>query len=151
MEFDLCFNTNLDFDVFSKIVIKNFEKVIKAVDLQEDNDGIYLNFKYFSITILKEIYGIELYDEEYGIKVNTNIEISLLNNIAEEGMRFVLNVIGILIKELEGDAIFVGESSVVILKKMNDKIFVYNNPEQYYFKISFDDLNLKSDDIIVVK
>ncbi len=151
MEFDLCFNTNLDFDVFSKIVIKNFEKVIKAVDLQEDNDGIYLNFKYFSIAILKEIYGIELYDEEYGIKVNTNIEISLLSNIAEEGMRFVLNVIGILIKELEGDAIFVGESSVVILKKMNDKIFVYNNPEQYYFKISFDDLNLKSDDIIVVK
>lgn len=151
MEFDLCFNTNLDFDVFSKIVIKNFEKVIKAVDLQEDNDGIYLNFKYFSITILKEIYGIELYDEEYGIKVNTNIEISLLSNIAEEGMRFVLNVIGILIKELEGDAIFVGESSIVILKKMNDKIFVYNNPEQYYFKISFDDLNLKSDNIIVVK
>lgn len=151
MEFDLCFNTNLDFDVFSKIVIKNFEKVIKAVDLQEDNDGIYLNFKYFSIAILKEIYGIELYDEEYGIKVNTNIEISLLSNIAEEGMRFVLNVIGILIKELEGDAIFVGESSIVILKKMNDKIFVYNNPEQYYFKISFDDLNLKSDDIIVVK
>ena len=151
MEFDLCFNTNLDFDVFSKIVIKNFEKVIKAVDLQEDNDGIYLNFKYFSIAILKEIYGIELYDEEYGIKVNTNIEISLLSNIAEEGMRFVLNVIGILIKELEGDAIFVGESSIVILKKMNDKIFVYNNPEQYYFKISFDDLNLKSDNIIVVK
>lgn len=151
MEFDLCFNTNLDFDVFSKIVIKNFEKVIKAVDLQEDNDGIYLNFKYFSIAILKEIYGIKLYDEEYGIKVNTNIEISLLSNIAEEGMRFVLNVIGILIKELEGDAIFVGESSIVILKKMNDKIFVYNNPEQYYFKISFDDLNLKSDNIIVVK
>ncbi len=52
----------------------------------------------------------------------------------------MLKVIGSLLKKIEGDSIFLGDSSTIILKKVDNVIYTYNHPEQYYFKISFDDL-----------
>ncbi|MBE5977503.1 MAG: hypothetical protein E7249_00010 [Paenibacillaceae bacterium] len=140
MEFELFFNTYLNYNNFKDIIVTTFAEIAKKVDIRNDEDGYYLSHDYFSITIFKETFGLDMIEEDYNLKVTSSISIDLFAKAVEEGMRLLLKVIGSLLKKIEGDSIFLGDSSTIIFKKVDNVIYTYNNPEQYYFKISFDDL-----------
>ena len=140
MEFELFFNTDLNFNNFKDIIVTTFVEIARKVDITNDEDGYYLSHDYFSITIFKETFGLDMIEEDYNLKVTSSISIDLLAKAVEEGMSLILRVIGALLKKIEGNIIFLGNSSTIILKKVDNEIYAYNNPEQYYFKISFDDL-----------
>jgi hypothetical protein len=143
MEFELFFNTDLNFVEFKDIVVKTFIEITKKVDITNDDDGYYLSHDYFIITIFKETFGLDMIEEDYNLKVTLSISIDLFAKTIEEGMRLILKVIGVLLKKIEGNSIFLGNSSTIILKKVDNEIYAYNNPDQYYFKISFNDLGEK--------
>lgn len=143
MDFELFFNTDLDFDSFQKTIRKLFSKVINISNITDDNDGVYFSHDYFSVTIFKEVYGLDMIEEDYKMKVTSSIQIHLFANTAEKGMSLLLQIIGDLISEIKGNSIFLGNSSILIFKKEDNNIFVYNNPEEYFFEISFDDLGLE--------
>lgn len=140
MEFELFFNTDLNYNNFKDIIVTTFAEIAKKVDIRNDEDGYYLSHDYFSITIFKETFGLDMIEEDYNLKVTSSISIDLFAKAVEEGMRLLLKVIGSLLKKIEGDSIFLGDSSTIIFKKVDNVIYTYNHPEQYYFKISFDDL-----------
>jgi glycogen synthase len=109
-----------------------------------------LSHDYFSITIHSETFGLDMIEEDYKLVVTSSIGIALFARTAEKGMSLLLKVIGVLLKKIEGNSIFLGDSSTLILTKVDNKIFVYNNPEEYFFNISFDNLG-EGYDIICVQ
>ena len=149
MEFELYFNTDLNFSNFKDIIVTTFTEVVKKVDVVNDEDGFYLSHDYFSITIFDETFGLDMIEEDYKLVVTSSIGIDLLAKTAEKGMSLLLKVIGVLLKKIEGNSILLGNTATLIFKKVDSKIFVYNNPEQYFFKISFDDLGEGYDVIYV--
>ncbi|MBL1229850.1 hypothetical protein IW492_11465 [Enterococcus sp. BWB1-3] len=141
MDFELYFNTLLDYDDFVEIVTITFSKFEIPLRKSSDEDGVYLSYNYFTITIFKEVYGIDGIEDEFGMRVNRSISIELLSKQASQGIKLLFQVINTLLQQINGDVIFLGDSSKLIFKKENEYIFAYDNSEEYFFSMPFDELD----------
>ncbi|WP_321386943.1 hypothetical protein [uncultured Enterococcus sp.] len=141
MDFELFFNTSLDYNNFVEIVTITFSNFITPSKESRDTNGVYLSYKYFTIIIFEEVDGIDGIEEEFNMKLTRSISIELFSRQASQGMKLLFQVINKLLQQINGDVIFLGDSSKLIFKKENEYIFAYDNSEEYFFSMPFDELD----------
>lgn len=142
MEFELLIDTFLSTKETSFILVKIIKKFLNnEIKVMKDEDGIYINCELFDISLLNQS-DLKYIEEDYNSHVNVCIDINLLSKSYEIGISLLFKVLGEFIRNLNGSILFLGNSSIVIMRRDNSELFVSDN-DYYNFQFPFDNLGIE--------
>jgi uncharacterized protein YbcI len=146
MDLDLFYNWNKDYKKISKLLLNNFQKYNINAREEDDNtnNDICICTALFTVWIEIDLENnkndSEYVAETYGLNINSSMRIQLFQKTAEEGIDRLLQAFGKLFKKLSGDLLLVENGEVIIVKRQNGKLEVFDNEDYYHFKLPVEHL-----------
>jgi hypothetical protein len=146
MDLELFYNWDKDYKKIEKRLLDSFQKY--NINAREEDDNTQVNIcictALFTIWIKidseRNERDAEYVDEVYGLNINSSMRIQLFNKTTKEGIDRLLQAFGKLFKKLPGDLLLIENGEVVIAKRQNGKLEVFENEDEYYFKLPLEHL-----------
>jgi len=149
MDFELLLSSNQtqkDYAYYLIQILKdNLNTNFKFV---EDHDSINLCLDCMTISIdLEEEVGLEVIEEDFNFVADTSARIQVFNMSRDLALAIILGIINEIIKNTDYNLLLIGNASNLILERKNNNYYSSYLDDYYYFKIPFDLLGVKIDEI----
>ena len=149
MEFELLLfskKTQKDYAYYlMKILEKKLNIHFKSI---EDQDSINLCLNCMTISVdLEEEVGLEVIEEDFNFVADTSARIQVFSQSRDQALVILFKTINEIIKNTDYNLLLIGDGSNLILEKKNNNYYTSYLDDYYYFKIPFDLLGVKIEEI----
>lgn len=141
MNYELLIDTSLEYEDLSSLLYKFMHEVIKeevkygkSRNQFLNYDIIYISSKYFTLSIDLDKEDEDDFIEighDYGINKVKHIKIELFAKIFEISWKKILEFIGILLNNIDGDMLLIDDTSFPIMRRKNGKLVINNKLDEY--------------------
>lgn len=149
MEFELLLfskKTQKDYAYYlMQILEKNLNIHFKSV---EDQDSINLCLDCMTISVnLEEEVGLEVIEDDFNFVADTSARIQVFSQFRDHALEILFKTINEIIKNTDHNLLLIGNGSNLILERKNNNYYTSYLDDYYYFKIPFDLLGVKIEEI----
>lgn len=128
-----------------KILEKDLNIHFKSI---EDQDSITLCFDCMTISIdLEDEIGLEVIEEDFNFVADTSARIQVFSQFRDHALVVLFKTINEIIKNTDYNLLLIGNGSNLILEKNNNNYYTSYLNDYYYFKIPFELLGVKIEEI----
>lgn len=111
------------------------EFVNEKVSVNYNEEEIYIGSEYFSLALeIEDTSDIVFVRNYYNLDVNVCIRVQLFGKTFYHGLELLFKIIGKLMKQNDGNLLFLEAGSDQLLRKENGKLIINNDLDQYQSK-----------------
>lgn len=149
MEFELLLfskKTQKDYAYYlMQILEKKLHIHFKSV---EDQDSINLCLDCMTISVdLEEEVGLDVIEDDFNFVADTSARIQVFSQFRDHALEILFKTINEIIKNTDHNLLLIGNGSNLILERKNNNYYTSYLDDYYYFKIPFDLLGVKIEEI----
>ena len=136
MDCELFLHSNISYKSLGEMLerITN-EFVNQKVSVNLNEEEIYIGSEYFSLALeIEDISDIAFVRNHYNLDVNVCIRVQLFGKTFYAGLELLFKIIGKLMKQIDGNLLFLEDGSDQLLRKENGKLIINNDLNQYQAK-----------------
>lgn len=132
MEYELFIFSIYDEEYTTKLFIDVAKDIVETDLKMENHDGtsIYVGCGLFSINVeIEDISDLEFIRNNYGVNINLGIDIQVYNKTFDKGITETMEVIGGVLKRIQGDILLLSNGSTQVLKREKGILSVNGDPD----------------------
>jgi predicted DNA-binding protein len=149
MDFELLLFSEKSQKDYAYYLMEIFEKSLNIhFKFIEDQDFINLCLDCMTITIdLEEKVALEVIEEEFNFVADTSARIQVFSQFRDHALQILFKTINEIVKNIDYNLLLIGNGSNLILEKKNNNYYTSCLDDYYYFKIPFELLGVKIEEI----
>lgn len=136
MDYELFLNSNLSCKSLTEIIRSILVDTVKEeITVHVSEDEIVIGIKYFSLALeIEDISDIAFIRKHYDLDVNVCIRVELFGDTFYQGIEVLFKVIGNLMRQVDGNLLFLENGSDQLFRKENGQLIVNSDLDQYQVK-----------------
>ncbi|MGF6355215.1 hypothetical protein ABIE27_003129 [Paenibacillus sp. 4624] len=136
MDYELFLQTKLDRKSLGELIHQYVTETVKEnSSLQINEDEIVVGCRFFTFFIeIEDISDITFVQKHYNLVLNVCIRIQLFGRTFNDGIGHLFKVISKLMKDTEGNLLFLEDGSTQLLRMENGSLTVNNRLDKYQTK-----------------
>ncbi|MRN55621.1 hypothetical protein [Paenibacillus monticola] len=136
MDCELFLLSNLSYKSLGEMIerITN-ELVNKEVSVNCNEEEIIIGSEYFSMALeIEDTSDISFVRNHYNLDVDVCLRVQLFGNTFYQGLELLFKIMGKLMKQINGNLLFLEDGSDQLLRKENGELIINKDLDQYQTK-----------------